>query len=82
METTKGEVTYITPTEKSMLAAEKNAHGKWRVHDGQESFRLMFVKEEDAFNYAHKNGYPCIGQAEWNEDQQRNEYINVRVVSF
>ena len=80
MEKTKGKVTYVLPTDQSVLAVEKNASGKWRVHDGQEAFRLMFVREKDAYDYAQKHGYPCIGLAEWNEDQQRNEYTNVRVV--
>lgn len=80
MEKTKGKVTYVLPTDQSVLAVEKNANGKWRVHDGQEAFRLMFVREKDAYDYAVKNGYPCIGLAQWNENQQLNEYINVQVV--
>ncbi len=65
--------------EKSLLAVEKEADGKWRVWTGDE-WKFQLNTYLDALRYALRLGGDKVGQAVWHEELQCNGYIHVTEV--
>ena len=67
--------------EKSLLALEKEADGKWRVWTGN-GWKFQLNTYLKAAQYALEFGGEYVGKAIWNEAQQCNEYVNVKRVQL